>query len=182
MSRTGVFLVAGLAMAGCTVESRLSTSGGSDGATFFNNFDKATPMSVKGLGTRVPDANAGSSKTPPPLEWRGAPTGTKSFVVVVEDPDAPEDLPFVHWLFADIPAGSTSVNGGVPGINGVGEAAYFGPNPPHGQTHSYHFQVFAMDTTLGLKRGFSRTELEDAMEGHVIGKGEIVASFASGIE
>ena len=128
----------------------------------------------------------------PPLSWSGAPEGTKSFVVMMEDPAVPMDPPFVHWSLYNLPADRTelreAVPGGptVPGMKGVlqgpndyGSLGYYGMRPPEGDpAHPYHFQVFALDRMLDLPFGASRAELLAALEGHVLATGEVVGRFA----
>ena len=119
----------------------------------------------------------------PAIEWRDAPTGTKSFALIVDDPDAPRDT-FTHWVLADIPASATGVaegfkpgNLGVSGLNDFGQPGYGGPCPPSG-THRYVFKLYALDVeTLGLKEGASRDEVERTMLPHVIGKAELIGKY-----
>jgi Raf kinase inhibitor-like YbhB/YbcL family protein len=126
----------------------------------------------------------------PELNWSRGPEGTKSYAVIVEDPDAPKPMPVVHWLLFNIPADVTHLREGVPGApaltfpkdarqgtNTRGATGYFGPRPPDSDPHHYHFQVFALDTKLDLKPGPARKELLDAMKGHVLAQGEIVGVF-----
>ena len=127
----------------------------------------------------------------PALSWSGVPAGAKSLVLMMEDPDAASPKPFVHWLVANIPATQTSLpaslpktdalaglGGAVHGSNHTGKAGYYGPHPPPEEPpHRYHFQVFALDTTLRLQPGFNRRALLDAMRGHVIARGELVGTY-----
>jgi Raf kinase inhibitor-like YbhB/YbcL family protein len=127
----------------------------------------------------------------PALNWSGAPGGTKSFVLIMEDPDALSPKPFAHWLVANIPATVTglpaslppgdrvgSIAGAKQGAANTGANGYYGPRPPAGDPpHHYHFQVFALDTTLKLDPGFNRHSLLKAMKGHVLAKGEIIGTY-----
>lgn len=128
----------------------------------------------------------------PRLDWTGAPEGTKSFVVIADDPDAAEPKPFVHWVIYDIPASEAGLREGLPtdpvlqdpkgtkqGVNSKGQTGYLGPRPPLGDpAHHYHFQVFALDVdSLGLDPGKTRAEVLGAMEGHVLAEGEIVGLY-----
>jgi Raf kinase inhibitor-like YbhB/YbcL family protein len=124
----------------------------------------------------------------PQLSWSGVPSGAKSIIVMMEDPDAGLK-PTTHWLVANIPANATSLAknlpktdslsaGGVQGGNIMGKIGYYGPRPPAGdKPHKYHFQVFALDTTLNLPAGFNRQALLDAMKGRVLAKGELVGTY-----
>ena len=121
------------------------------------------------------------SDTSPPLQIAGVPTGAKSLVLIVDDPDAPGGL-FTHWLIwnispqtSSIPEGSATK--GIQGANDFGKSGYRGPCPPPG-THRYSFKIFALDRELDLRPGAKRTQLDSAMKGHVIGQGEIVGRYA----
>ena len=128
----------------------------------------------------------------PTVEWSSAPNGTKSFVVIVDDPDAAKPRPFTHWLAYDIPGSTMKLREGIPGTpllqepkdmkqgpNSSGSIGYTGPNPPVGDpAHHYHFQVFALDVeTLRLEPGAKRDAVLTAMEGHVLAEGETVGTY-----
>ena len=126
----------------------------------------------------------------PELNWKNGPEGTKSYALLMEDPDAATPKPVVHWILFNVPADVTDLREGVPGLvalalpkgamqgtNSRGSVGYFGPRPPADGDHHYHFQLFALDTTLDLKPGAARKEVMDAMNGHVIAYGEIVGLF-----
>jgi Raf kinase inhibitor-like YbhB/YbcL family protein len=155
-----------------------------------------TAVSVQaefGDGGMIPVASAADGdNASPKLEWSGAPEGTKSFVVVVDDPDAKEPKPFVHWIVYDLPATVTSLREGLPtesilpdpknakqGTNSMGATGYVGPKPPvEDPAHSYHFQVFALDVpSLELDPGAPRDQVLEKMNGHVLAEGEIVGKF-----
>jgi Raf kinase inhibitor-like YbhB/YbcL family protein len=128
----------------------------------------------------------------PAIAWKGAPAGTKSFVIICDDPDAAKPKPFTHWVAYDIPAETAKLREGIPGTpilqepkglmqgaNSMGSLGYTGPKPPVGDpAHHYHFQVFALDVeTLGLEPGAKRDAVLKGMEGHVLAKGQIVGTF-----
>ncbi|MBB4659300.1 YbhB/YbcL family Raf kinase inhibitor-like protein [Parvularcula dongshanensis] len=126
----------------------------------------------------------------PAVSWEGAPKKTRSFALLMEDPDAPEDAPIIHWVAYDIPADVTSLPEGLSGAPAVevpakfyqgandnGSTGYYGPRPPEGQTHSYHVQVYALDKELGLPHGATRQQVVEAMKGHVLAMGETVGSY-----
>jgi len=101
--------------------------------------------------------------------------------LIMDDPDAPGKEPFVHWLLADVPPKAPIVEGegaGVVGKNSAGEARYFGPHPPSG-SHHYHFRLFALDKLLKLPIGFSRSQLEQEMKGHVLDQTELIGVFTA---
>lgn len=126
-----------------------------------------------------------------PFAWSEGPTGTRSYAVVVEDPDAKGAAPFVHWTVWNIPAQATHLPRGVPkrarlddppgalqGMTSAGEVGYFGPRPPAGDpSHHYHLEVFALDRLLDLPAGADRDALLAALGGHVLASGELVGTF-----
>lgn len=118
----------------------------------------------------------------PPLEISQAPEGTVSFALVVDDPDAPRGN-WDHWLIWNIPADQTVIEEGampegtLAGANDFGRTSYGGPCPPAGGAHRYFFKLYALDALLNLKEGATKQQLEDAMEGHVIGKAELIGLF-----
>ncbi|HEX6533040.1 MAG TPA: YbhB/YbcL family Raf kinase inhibitor-like protein [Gemmatimonadaceae bacterium] len=126
----------------------------------------------------------------PPLSWSGAPAGTKSFALIVDDPDAPDPKApktvWVHWVVYDIPATATSIPEGatsrdLPSGTRVGKndwkrAMYNGPCPPVGR-HHYHFKLYALDESLPDLGEPNKAKLEQAMRGHVLGQAELVATY-----
>ena len=119
----------------------------------------------------------------PPLTWSGAPPGAKSFALIVDDPDAPSGT-FTHWVLFDVPKDAWSLAQGASGIgtagkNDFGDAKYGGPCPPKGKgVHRYFFRVYALDVDkLGPSEGATRGDVESAMKGHVLAKGELMGTF-----
>ena len=120
----------------------------------------------------------------PSLEWTDAPADTRSFALVVEDPDAPAGV-WCHWLLYDIPSGVQALaqgykagSLGVSGINDFGKLGYSGPCPPKGRPHRYFFKLSALDMhTLGLGPGIPRAELLRALKGHVLGEAQYMGRF-----
>lgn len=127
----------------------------------------------------------------PQLSWTAGPAGTQSYVVLAEDTSVQRPQPIDHWVVYDIPASVTSLPQGLPkdtkllnpsgalqGMNVAKAAGYTGPKPPAGQTHTYHFQVFALDTKLNLDPAKAdRTSVVNAMKDHVLASGEVVGSY-----
>lgn len=123
----------------------------------------------------------------PPIAWQGAPEGTRSITVISEDPDAPMGN-WVHWVYYDIPPQVTGLPenipgeerpspGGTQGINDSLTIGYAGPCPPSG-THRYFFRVYAVDTELDLPPGANKQEVLQAMEGHLLGMGDLMGRFS----
>lgn len=134
----------------------------------------------------------------PPLEWHNLPIGAKSMVVIIEDPDAPLPMPFVHgitYYIADVTVSARLREGDIPtvpatmdngsrhglsiGRNTLGRPAYMGPSPIAGHgPHHYYFQVFALDRRLPLfPRTPGRRDMIKAMTGHVLAKGYLVGVY-----
>lgn len=122
----------------------------------------------------------------PNLKWGAAPAATKSFALVLHDPDAPVD--FTHWLAYNIPASvhelaeGASTDGAIPqgsdeGINSFERVGYGGPCPPPGKPHHYMFMVYALNARLDLPAGATRKQLESAMHRHVIAQGQLVGLY-----
>lgn len=114
----------------------------------------------------------------PPLGIGGIPPNTRSLVLIVDDPDAPRGT-WLHWLVWNIPVGPLIKEGDVPGIEGMndfGRTNYGGPCPPSG-SHRYFFRLFALDNLLDLARGSSRSQLEQAMKGHIVAYGELMGRY-----
>jgi hypothetical protein len=122
----------------------------------------------------------------PPLRWDAVPEGTQSIALIADDPDAPSGT-FVHWVLYNLPADvrelsedlpneQTLTNGATQGINDFGKIGYGGPCPPSG-THRYFFKLYALDTKTDLPPGESKSDLLGAMEGHVLGQGQIMGRY-----
>jgi Raf kinase inhibitor-like YbhB/YbcL family protein len=136
----------------------------------------------------IPARYAGEGAAPPELRWSGVPREAQELVVLCEDPDAPMPKPCVHWvLYGIAPLSSSLPEGFSPeatpgavksGKNSTGRVGFMGPKPPRGHgVHHYHFQVFALDSTLTLGAGADRDALVAAMKGHVIATGEVVGTY-----
>jgi Raf kinase inhibitor-like YbhB/YbcL family protein len=123
----------------------------------------------------------------PSLSWENPPSGTQSFTLVVDDPDAPSGS-FTHWLLYDLPAsavflpeniedGERPAAGGVQGTNDGSRIGYTGPCPPQGSLHRYVFVLYALDILLELEPGASRADLVAAMEEHVLDEATLTGTF-----
>lgn len=126
----------------------------------------------------------------PALEWSGLPEGTKSVVLIVDDPDAPDPaapkMTWVHWVLYNIPPGALGLPEGVKpndlpegtkeGLNDWKRTGYGGPCPPIGR-HRYFHKLYALDIVLTDLDRPSKGELEKAMEGHIISKAELVGTY-----
>jgi Raf kinase inhibitor-like YbhB/YbcL family protein len=146
-------------------------------------------------GQPIPrDYTADGRNVSPPIAWRNLPPGTKELALICEDPVAPTPQPFVHWVVYKIPAAATGLPEGMPiddttalpldlkgtiqGLSGFRRPIWRGPAPPKpGVTHRYHFIVYALDTPLDVQAGLNKAQLLEAMKGHIIGQGELVATY-----
>src|SRR5687767_1300441 len=123
----------------------------------------------------------------PPLDWKEAPKETKSFALIVDDPDAPDPkapkMTYVHWVLYNLPPNATSLpendpypSGTKEGKNDWKRTGYGGPCPPIGR-HRYFFKLYALDTVLPDLKSPTKAELEKAMEGHVLAKAELMGTY-----
>jgi Raf kinase inhibitor-like YbhB/YbcL family protein len=128
----------------------------------------------------------------PQLNWTGVPENAKELALIVEDPDAPQAEPFVHWVMYKIPADVAGLAEGVPvqaklkapagavqGKNSFkNKIGYGGPAPPPGHgTHHYHFRLYALDQPLEVQGGLDNNALIAAMSGHILDEGELVGTY-----
>ena len=125
----------------------------------------------------------------PAFSWNEPPTGTQSFALIVDDPDAPGRT-YVHWVLFNIPAKTRSLQEDLPitgknvdpnaiyvGSNSSGATAYQGPCPPSG-THRYFFKLYALDTTLSLLPGATKEQILKEMENHILAQTELMGTFS----
>jgi Raf kinase inhibitor-like YbhB/YbcL family protein len=123
----------------------------------------------------------------PALAWSRPPAGTKSFALIVEDPDAPSGA-FTHWLVYNLPPTTAGISENFPkspslpdgtlqGRNDFGRIGYSGPCPPTGKAHKYVFKIHALNSVLKCKPGASRTDLANAMRGHVVETAQLAARY-----
>ena len=126
----------------------------------------------------------------PALKWSGVPGGAKSLALIVDDPDAPDPanprMTWVHWILYNIPVTISSLPEGVKdtdlpkgtsqGVNDWKKIGYGGPCPPIG-THRYFHKLYALDTVLTDLTSPTKKRLEEAMEGHILSKAELVGLY-----
>jgi Raf kinase inhibitor-like YbhB/YbcL family protein len=124
----------------------------------------------------------------PVLQWKAPPSGTQSFALIADDPDAPVGT-WVHWVLFDLPASLRSLPQNFPkdpqvsdgtrqGANDFEKIGYGGPCPPAGKPHRYFFKLYALDTKLNLKPGASKKDVERAMQGHILARGEYMGRYS----
>jgi Raf kinase inhibitor-like YbhB/YbcL family protein len=117
----------------------------------------------------------------PELDFDNIPEDTETLALIMDDPDAMEAVGkvWVHWLaFGSIDMFSKFPNTNLrrEGKSDFGEIGYGGPAPPNGR-HTYIFKVYALDTTLDLKEGYSKQDLEQAMHGHILAEAKLTGTF-----
>ena len=126
----------------------------------------------------------------PALEWSDVPEETKSFALIVDDPDAPDPanpkMTWVHWILYNIPAAANSLpenvkvvdlpEGTLQGLNDWKKTGYGGPCPPIGK-HRYFHKLYALDIILPDLKRPTKAKLEKAMEGHILHKAELIGLY-----
>jgi hypothetical protein len=149
-------------------------------------------------GQPIPrDYTADGRNISPPIRWTSLPPGTKELALICEDPVAPTPQPFVHWVVYKIPPTAKGLpealpidpavpmppelTGAVQGMSGFRRPMWRGPAPPKpGVVHRYHFIVYALDATLDVPAGLTKAQLLEAMKGHIIGQGQLTATYERG--
>jgi Raf kinase inhibitor-like YbhB/YbcL family protein len=126
----------------------------------------------------------------PELQWSGTPPNTRSFALIVDDPDAPDPaapkMVYVHWVLYNLPASLTVLgqaieedalpHGTLQGLNDWKRTGYGGPCPPIGR-HRYFFKLYALDTTLPDLKRPTKAQVEQAMAGHVLGQAVLMGTY-----
>ena len=143
-------------------------------------------------GHAIPRQHTGDGKDlSPPVSWSTLPRLTRELALIMDDPDAPRDEPWVHWVIYKIPATAPGLTEGIPpvarpdppagavqGKNTWGALGYRGPAPPKGHgVHHYHFKLYALDQALDLPPGLEKHDLMNAKSGHLLGYVELVGTY-----
>ncbi|MFZ0481338.1 MAG: YbhB/YbcL family Raf kinase inhibitor-like protein [Terriglobales bacterium] len=169
----------------CLVLTTASAQSGAKGASAMS-FTLRSPDFTDNADIPKQFTCSGEDRSPA-LEWSGAPAGTKSFALIVDDPDAPAGV-WVHWVIFSIPSSAHSLRGGIEkkdqladgthqGRNDFDKVGYNGPCPPPGKPHRYFFKLYALDGALALGAGATKADVERAMQGHILGHAEWVGRF-----
>ena len=149
---------------------------------------KLTSTAIDANGEIPSDHTADGDDRAPPLAWADEPAGTKSFALIVDDPDAPDPkapkMTWVHWVLYDLPADASSLPekakrapaGAHDGLNDWKRAGWGGPCPPIGR-HRYFFKLYALDTVLGDRGQITKAQLEEAMSGHILDQAETMGTY-----
>lgn len=189
-----IFLVLGISLillvvsaSGCAQESSQTNDQSANQSGSFQITSSAFTQ-----GGQIPQKyTADGEDISPPLAWTGAPQNTESFTITCEDPDASGQGggAFFHWIIFNIPGNVTELAEGIPaqgtldngakqGTNDMGVIGYSGPSPPSG-THRYAFKIYALDTLLTLEPGATKQQVNDAMEGHILGQTQITGKYGT---
>lgn len=133
---------------------------------------------------RIPDKyTCSGSDTSPALKWHGAPSGTKSFALIMDDPDAPVGT-WDHWVLYYIPGHLTQLDAGKidssikSANNSWKKQQYGGPCPPPGKDHRYFFKLYALDDSLKLPVGADKQSLLEAMNGHILSEATLIGIYS----
>jgi Raf kinase inhibitor-like YbhB/YbcL family protein len=154
-----------------------------------SRFTLASPAFESGAQVPVRCTCDGQNESPP-LTWHGAPDRTRSFALIVDDPDAPDPAApteaWVHWVVYNIPASEFHLRAGaaklgmpegaLPGRNDWNRAGYGGPCPPRGK-HRYCHTLYALDTVLPDLHEPTRAKLEAAMKGHIVARAHLMGTY-----
>lgn len=139
-------------------------------------------------GTEIPTQYTSEGKDlSPDLSWSDAPKSTKSFVLIMHDPDAPRTGGFTHWVVYDISPQTNRMEEnvsnqehiagvGTHGKNDASKLGYVGPAPPSG-VHRYFFRLFALDSSLDLSPGATHKQVSAAMRGHILAQAELMGTY-----
>lgn len=147
---------------------------------------KITSSAFEEGGLIPPKYTCDGADISPPLQWDAVPEGTKSVALISDDPDAPMGT-WVHWVLFNLPADTRELTENIPpdenlpggagqGTNDFRRIGYGGPCPPGG-THRYFFKIYALDTELDLAAGACKKDLLKAMEGHILGEGQLIGKY-----
>ena len=133
-------------------------------------------------GDRIPRIYTCDDKdVSPPLAWTGVPSNTVSLALIMDDPDAPMGT-WVHWVLFNLTPDLSGLEqgksgNGTQGKNDFNRMGYGGPCPPKGSNHRYFIKIYALDTTLDLKTGASKAQVESLMRGHVLAQGQLMGKY-----
>ncbi|MCX7590232.1 MAG: YbhB/YbcL family Raf kinase inhibitor-like protein [Kiritimatiellae bacterium] len=179
-----LLVVATWVIGACRPAGSESVSGSKGGEAM--TFKLASSAFAEGAAIPVKYTGDGPDISPP-LTWTDPPAGTKSLVLICDDPDAPVGT-WVHWVLYDIPPTTRSLAEGIPTIGtvpGVGKQGkndfrrlgYGGPAPPPGKPHRYFFKLYAVDVETGLAPGATKTEVLKAIEGHILAETRLMGTY-----
>lgn len=180
----GLWLVSVLLLTGCGSEK--PTPKLAAGEEKLASFEMTSAAFA--AGTTIPQQyTCDGADLSPPLSWAAPPEGTQSLVLIADDPDAPRKT-WVHWVLydlapdlrelpEDLPQQETLPEIGTQGKNDFGKIGYGGPCPPKGKPHRYFFRLYAIDTKLNLSPGSTKSQVLEAIAGHVLAEAELMGEY-----
>ena len=171
-----------LLLAGIVLDAGLARAEGGGGMDF-----NLTSTAFKNGGTVPAKYTADGADVSPPLQWSKPPAGTKSFVLICDDPDAPAGN-WIHWVLYDIPADRAGLDENVAkkdvvldsakqGLPDFRKTGYWGPAPPPGKPHRYIFKLYAVDKLTDLPARATKKQVLQAIDGHVLAKAELTGTY-----
>jgi len=184
MLKNSVILILAPVLLFCSCEGKEQTGPEEVGG---NKMDIKVTSSAFEEGSMIPSKyTCDGDDVSPPLQWDAVPEGTKSVALISDDPDAPMGT-WVHWVLFNWPAVSKEITENVPpdktlpngakqGITDFHRIGYGGPCPPSA-THRYFFKIYALDKMLELDAGADKSALLKAMEGHILGQGQLMGKY-----
>jgi Raf kinase inhibitor-like YbhB/YbcL family protein len=184
MTRNIVILEVLLILLFCSCSKNEQPQVNSEGARIMDI--KITSPAFEEGGLIPPKYTCDGADISPPLQWDAVPEGTKSIALISDDPDAPVGT-WVHWvlynhpphakeLAENIPPDESLPSGARQGITDFRRIGYGGPCPPSG-THRYFFKIYALDTVLDLPPRAGKSDLVNAMEGHILAQGQLIGKY-----
>ena len=182
---SALFCALHLGLNGMSMATRASAASGTKGESTMSITLRSSDFSNG--GDIAKEFTCSGEDRSPALEWSEAPGGTKSFALIADDPDAPAGA-WVHWVIFNIPGSARSLQGGIEkteqladgtrqGHNDFRKIGYNGPCPPPGKAHRYFFKLYALDSELKLAPGATRSDVEKAMTGHILGHTEWMGRY-----
>jgi Raf kinase inhibitor-like YbhB/YbcL family protein len=143
-------------------------------------------------GQPIPRRHTGDGEDlSPPLSWSGLPAAARGLALIVDDPDAPTQEPWVHWVIYNLQATEEGLVEGIPpvarpgspagaiqGKNSWGSLGYRGPAPPKGHgVHRYFFKLYALNQALELPEGLDKKGLLEAIKNHIVSQAELSGTY-----
>src|SRR5579871_225603 len=192
MRRLAVFAVATVALSSPVVSIRYATDLHSAFPLFVIEAEASMSLSISSPsftngGNIARKFTCDGADVSPQLSWSHPPQGTKSFALLVDDPDAPVGN-WNHWAMWNLPAAARDLAEGIrkdaelsdgsrQGQNDFRKTGYNGPCPPPGKPHRYYFKLCALDASLDLKPGATKKNIEAAMKGHILAEAEWMGRY-----
>jgi Raf kinase inhibitor-like YbhB/YbcL family protein len=176
--RLSLLLAGFLLLAGCTGSGQPATAPATTAPAGGDGMKISSPAFAE--GAMIPGRyTCDLENVSPPLQWSGVPAGATTLALIADDPDAPLRT-WIHWVVFDMPAATTGLpaleSGGVQGMTSFHQAGYGGPCPPAG-THRYYFRLYALDASLSLSSDATASDVQTAMQGHVLAEATLMGRY-----